>query len=583
MSVHPELEQNYNLILPTTTISSSVAPLCETSQSQAAPNLAQLRDGAEHADSMEVISVINLAALLYVEFGNFGTSYFAVISDYGCLFLPKSKEKERQMFLNLQCNKINTKFWRQDPNRKSHDHVLFMIPETLAENLLVQKPGRGQDVFKIIQKEESFFVNAGLLGQVMALYQRIHQNKHLITDIQVLKKMSELSKKKFKDLETIQGLVTFHRSKIIDNARGEISTLQQCVTVQRNVQVSCVNCNRMFRSYCDLLLHTKTKPCKLPGNLTDIIRAYKKGMSPGPHDNTASCDTCHRKFINKSFLQLHQEIHIEIGYIFPCSRCGRVFLSSYYFLQHGCFRYVLPKRTFLNKIEKISTNNIYGKIESGIVKAALTCPVCEKKCEYVSQLFSHLHLGSPCLFSLLHRVRLDHQISFDFQGLVQQAAQFSPSLIGCEVCDETCVGEVAYIMHMDHHKLNGLLDCEGCYRYSDHLDVLKFEVNDIFRSTGSHFSSLCAFYSHSCHDTHSKFCIFCQQLEQAEPLNFSVDTETLARSVVELLNNFAEYIPTKEDLTDIIEDDDLGLNTINLSFMDYFDKPSEVLDVIELN
>ena len=65
MSVHPELEQNYNLILPTTTISSSVAPLCETSQSQAAPNLTQLRDGAENADSMEVISVINLAALLY--------------------------------------------------------------------------------------------------------------------------------------------------------------------------------------------------------------------------------------------------------------------------------------------------------------------------------------------------------------------------------------------------------------------------------------------------------------------------------------------------------------------------------------
>jgi len=528
------------------------------------------REGAQQAeagsDSMQVLSVMNLAAVLYIEFGNFRKSFLAVVSDLGCLFLPKKRVKEIQIFLHLSRNRIHTKFWREDPNRKSHDHVLFLIPETLPEKLIVQKPGRGQDVFRSILKDEGFFLNTGLLNQVMALYARTNDKKHLVTDVQVFRKMSIFSKKKFKDLETIQGLIERQRCQIIEAGKGEISKLQSSVSVQRNVQVSCAKCDKMFRSICNLLLHTKTKKCGSTGNLTETIQAFKACLSSDSNDDVASCEICHKKFRSKGYLQLHKEVHIEIGHIFPCSKCGKIYLSSWYYLQHKCFLFFHPKRLYCNKIQPIPVDNIYGKIACTIVATALTCPICERKFEYISQVFSHLHLGSACLASLLDRVRLDHELSFDFQALVQEKTQFQLSLVVCEVCEETCVGEVAYIMHMDHHSLRTLLECEGCHRAS-----------------GETFYSLCSFYSHSCHDPNSRYCIFCDQLAQVESVKYKLDTETMAKSVAEMLTKFAEYTPPYDDVKDILEDDDLGLNSINLSFMDYFEKWPETVDVIELN
>ena len=52
---------------------------------------------------------------------------------------------------------------------------------------------------------------------------------------------------------------------------------------------------------------------------------------------------------------------------------------------------------------------------------------------------------------------------------------------------------------------------------------------------------------------------------------------------MELLDNFAGYVPSDQELNDIIEDEDLGMNTINLSFLDYFDNSLEAVDIIELN
>ena len=431
-----------------------------------ATELPQAGQRGPETDRMESSSIMNLAAVLYMEFGNFLNTpcYLVVLSDLGCLFLPKIKEKERNIFMNLQNNKIHAKFWRQDPTRKSHDHVLFSISDTLSKKLVVPKPGRGQDVFRLIGKEQSFFVNAGLLSQVLDLYHRTYQDKHLVTDVQVLRKMSAFSKRKFKDLETVKSLIRHHRGEAIKNGKAEISQLEQCVTVQSKAQVSCASCSRLFRSNCDYLLHSRTIQCKLGANLTETIKSFMRGLSPGPCDETPICGTCHKKFPNKVYLQLHKEIHIELGNIYPCYKCGRVFLSSYYYLQHRCFLYVIPKRTFHHNIPRVEANNIYGKIESSIVNTALTCPVCGKKVEYISRLFSHLHLGSNCLYSLLKRVSLDHEMSFDFQGLVQEVGKFSLSLVGCEACDETCVGQVAYMMHMDHHQLSAQLQCEGCRR-----------------------------------------------------------------------------------------------------------------------
>ena len=105
----------------------------------------------------------------------------------------------------------------------------------------------------------------------------------------------------------------------------------------------------------------------------------------------------------------------------------------------------------------------------------------------------------------------------------------------------------------------------------------------ICRDSVGHFSSLCSFYSHSCRDPVSRYCIFCDQLQQAEPLSRIRDTDTMANSVVELLNDFAEFVPSEEEMNDIIKDEDLGMNSIKLSFLDYFDNPSDTVDIIELN
>ena len=105
----------------------------------------------------------------------------------------------------------------------------------------------------------------------------------------------------------------------------------------------------------------------------------------------------------------------------------------------------------------------------------------------------------------------------------------------------------------------------------------------LYRDTVGHFSSLCSFYAHSCRDPVSRYCIFCDQLQQAEPLSRTRDTDTMANSVVELLNNFAEFVPSEEEINDIIKDEDLGMNSIKLSFLDYFDNLSDTVDIIELN
>ena len=188
------------------------------------------------------------------------------------------------------------------------------------------------------------------------------------------------------------------------------------------------------------MLHTKVKPCKLEGNLTETINTLKSSFSPHSKSELLTCGICNKTFRNKAYFVLHQETHIGIGYIYPCSKCSRIFLSSFYHFQHKCFQDLPPKRTY----EPRSVENIYGTIERSIVRAALTCPVCQKKCDYISQLFSHIHLGSPCLFTLLTtRVVVDQELSFDFQALVQQSHQFDVEIVRCEVCEETCVGQVS--------------------------------------------------------------------------------------------------------------------------------------------
>ena len=554
--------------------------LASTRLSSRATELPQTRTSES---SMQVLYFMTLAAVAYVEFKHFGKSYLTVISDLGCLFLSKRNEKERKIFMNLQSNIIKTKFWREDPRRKSHDHVLFLLAETLPEKLSVEKPGRGQDIFKKIQNGESFFINSGFLAQVISLYQQTNQRKHFITDVQFLKKMSVFDKKLFRDLKTLEGLIAQHRTTTIESHIVEMSNLQLFMNnlnkiSYQDIQVSCTKCNRKFRTNCDLILHTKIKPCKLEGNLTEIINTLKSRFSSHSKSDMLTCGTCNKTFKNKAYFVLHQESHVGIGYIYPCSKCCRIFLSSYYHYQHQCFQDLPPKRSYQPR----PVENIYETIDRSIVKAALTCPVCHKKCDYISQLFSHIHIGSPCLFSILSRlVKLDHQLSFDYQELVQMTQPFEVELVWCEVCGETCVGQVSYIMHMDHHKLKALLDCEGCYRLGS--EAAERAGTTYIRSSAGYYFSLCSFYGHSCHESNSKYCVFCHQFNhQAESADFAVDTDTTAQTAVDLLAKFADYTPP-EGSEHIIEDEDLGLNSTNLSFLDYFESSPETVDVIELN
>ena len=557
------------------------APILSSTPTRLSARATELPQAGNSEASMQVLHFMTLAALAYVEFGHFGKSYITVVSDLGCLFLDKGREKEIRIFINLKSNIIKTKFWREDPSRKSHDHVRFLMAETLLDKLIVEKPGRGRDIFKKIQNDESFFVNSGQLAQLIALYQL--QQKDFITDVTILKKMSVFDPKLFKDLKTLERLIALQRKTAIESYNKEITQLQHCMNHQiklsyQDIQVSCANCNRRFRTNCDLILHTKIKPCKLEGKLSEKINTLKSSFSAHSKSELLSCGTCNKTFKNKAYFVLHQEIHIGIGYIYPCSKCARIFLSSYYHYEHKCFHDLPPKRTYqLRPVE-----NIYGKIDRSIVRAALTCPVCEKKCDYISQLFSHLHIGSPCLFSILSRlVKLDHQLSFDYQELVQMTQPFEVELVWCEVCGETCVGQVSYIMHMDHHKLKALLDCEGCYRLGS--EAAERAGTTYIRSSAGYYFSLCSFYGHSCHESNSKYCVFCHQFNHhTESADFAVDTDTTAQTAVDLLAKFANYTPP-EGSEHIIEDEDLGLNSTNLSFLDYFESSPETVDVIELN
>ena len=66
--------------------------------------------------SMQVLYFMTLAAVANVEFRHFGKSYLTVISNLGCLFLSRRKEKERRIFINLQSNIIKT-------NRKTYSRA----------------------------------------------------------------------------------------------------------------------------------------------------------------------------------------------------------------------------------------------------------------------------------------------------------------------------------------------------------------------------------------------------------------------------------------------------------------------------
>ena len=87
---------------------------------------------------------------------------------------------------------------------------------------------------------------------------------------------------------------------------------------------------------------------------------------------------------------------------------------------------------------KIKDKDFVCKIFTHELRSSvLRCPVCGKQCEFLSQLLSHIHIGSGCLARILDSTKVnivEDDLSLDLSPVLGVTQTDSERLIQCASC-----------------------------------------------------------------------------------------------------------------------------------------------------
>ena len=500
-------------------------------------------------------------------------SYFALVLSGGTLFLPNKMLMERREILRETKNTYNVFMRKINPTRKSYDTIEVVLSNN--RTITVDKPGSGILVFQKIKSQEPFFVTQGGLSRISQLHKALFDGKDWVLDLKVLKLCMNLKQPGLKDedlidLRYLKMLCSKLKTKGTLNVIQEFQNLKDAAEkypIKRGTSydlLHCTFCNTKFDYAVEHMYHLfKDKKCSvsIQQYCKDVIS--KSGYSKHSDHSTVAnaiisdmltkniilsslsnlkCEKCPTVSLSKMYHFVHLDRHLRKGRVFPCYKCRKIFLAPFWFIQHRCVEDISTDTSLLSISNDLTTDYLYGKVDKNIRDLILTCPSsnCSKKYEFISGMFGHLQLRTPCLMRLVKNktIEFEWNCSIDFGKLITRLHNLEETAIQCEICNEICHSELGYLMHVDHHRLNVTLECRKCF-------------TDYFTA--------CSFYSHSCITKSTHFCLICDEFKKREsdpyiqkkPMKSSVgkskNITELARSIENLMDNIMNYNGEEND------------------------------------
>jgi len=482
--------------------------------------------------------------------------YTAVLFQYGSILMPLSMREKLQHFMTFGSHNVH--FIKKNPQRISYDTVEFLLM-----NISVEKPGKVHNVLMKMCKQEPIFIGVNTLQKIIHYYESVYQSQELFSRIQIVKGPIN-SNVQIADITTILNLDQVLKAKRLELVKEKFKNISTINPYIPKNSVKCLQCSKEFYFSSFFFYHQFLCTEESTSfNLGKIIEDRSKFSS-----TSKTCPICNSRFQNEIIWLLHLETHLTKGNIYACYLCSKIFLTRWSFTSHSCFQE--RKKPIYHRFKwLLTTSNVhdhYLRIDSSLKNQILICPSCGKKCQYLSQLLSHIHVGSPCLSTLIlsGSLILADDLSIDLSTVCTLPAHANERWVQCQVCDTQCQGVISYMMHMDHHVMSTDLECSSCKRK---------------------FDTVCHFYSHSCTDSSERLCLFCQEISnfqdppKLDEHKFKIDTEDL---FMEIVNWEPPQSHQKEEKSEKPVIDLVFLNYIsNRSYQNSEGKSIEIVDLME--
>lgn len=533
---------------------------------------------SENSQSGVLVPMKSQICLLFVfsSSGGAANTYFGLALSGGTLFFPSRMENERKEIMNDTKNMYTLNMKKVDPKRNSFDTVEVKISEN--QSITIEKPGSGILVLQKVQNKEPFYVAQGGLNRISELHKAIRNGRDWIIDLKVLKMCTNINSSVMKeeemmDLRFLRVLSKKFKSQGIQKIMHEFQHLKD-KTKKYPFQddngcfelLTCSFCNTKFDFAVEHMYHLyKDKKCS--GMIKEYCeeRIIEVGCSPTADQNSIAsaiicdkltrnikfsstetnlkCDKCSLISASKIYYLVHLDRHLRKGRVFPCYKCRKIFLAPFWFIQHQCSMEFTIETSSLSISPEMTAVCLYEKVDKKVRDMILTCPNlnCSKKYNFMSGIFSHLQLRTPCLLGLVKskKVEFEWNCSIDFEKLVLKVYKIEATVIQCDICNEICLSEIAYLMHIDHHRLHITLECLQCQ---------------------TEFVTVCSFYSHTCQTKTAPFCIICDAFKKREANPYVNRKSIIANEQAGKDRNVGELAKSIETLMDAImnykEEDD---------------------------
>ena len=164
----------------------------------------------------------------------------------------------------------------------------------------------------------------------------------------------------------------------------------------------CTVCNKLFRTNHKLKCHMETHAennAKHVCTFTNCNKAFKSKIGLQEHaarhtgDFNFTCETCHKKFLLRSYFLAHQRIHSKANLkVFPCSLCTKTFKSKQNLIDHeAChlglkyYKCEVCEKSFTTKTHLDCHLKTHNQIDQ-----QFSCSVCNKSFKTKSYLKVHI-------------------------------------------------------------------------------------------------------------------------------------------------------------------------------------------------
>lgn len=365
------------------------------------------------------------------------TFYTMIVFNLGSLFLPRNCLVKRKPFLQRKLSFV-TRWCKENAERKSHDTILFT-----DLNLLVQKPGKANEVFTLLEKENAFFLGPNCFIRVSKMYYHQYYGEAtptrspfpIMSDLQFSRVTQGLRKENSnRDVNVLVSALTVCRlqekSKLLQDFKPE--NLQ--IPRRKYKDIGCQRCGRIFKQMSELLYHRFL--CFKPSEEFDLVKILEEFSVPKL--GFTQCSLCLKGFESEKYCYLHFDSHVHRGPMYPCYLCGKIFLTSWSFIRHHCLKNrKLPRKYCHDPSFKTPAAEIYSQLSPVLRNNVLKCPVCEKQCEFMSQLLSHIHIGSNCLQQLVNAGMVkvaEADLSIDLSPVLGVPEADRDKIIQCSSC-----------------------------------------------------------------------------------------------------------------------------------------------------